>query len=63
MATMTFEKELNAQKTMYDALRDFAPEDRARLIQAVNERFARERPPIGGAEFIRRVGAVSDPTG
>lgn len=51
--TPTFDAELNAIKSIYEALRPFAIHERDRLLRMVQERLARERSSAGG---LARVG-------
>jgi hypothetical protein len=47
MSTPSFDSELNAIKSIYDALKPFAIHERDRLLRMVQERLARERNPAG----------------
>lgn len=43
--THTFVEELAAQAAIYNALQQFAAQDRDRILRLVTERLARERSP------------------
>jgi len=61
MNSSTFDSELNAVKSIYEALRPFAIHERDRLLRMVQERLSRERSSAFGTPRPGAVETVAGP--